>query len=224
MQRRDTSHTGVFVTATWRPQPLFNVNAELETGTYNDPFTLASPTGRVRFRVQASVKRSQGAYATGTYVLQRLENDNRPAGALVFSDWQSDRDQLTARVGFRSGERDLSGGYTFVRVHHEVDQTINPGGSAFLIPVLYEADANFADGRIRWPIDDLWRIGGDLRFYDNAGSFAVQRHDLRAYVEVTLLEQYLLHVGYRRINYEEKLYGFNDYDANIIETSVGYAW
>ncbi len=52
----------------------------------------------------------------------------------------------------------------------------------------------------------------------------VRRNDLRAYVETTLSDRYLLNMGVRRIDYEEKLRGFNDYDATLVEASIGYAW
>ncbi|MEE9179759.1 MAG: hypothetical protein V3U22_02600, partial [Vicinamibacteria bacterium] len=105
-----------------------------------------------------------------------------------------------------------------------VDQTINPAGNPFLIPILFKADSNFVDGRFRWRFLPKWRLGGDLRFYDNKGSFAVKRNDLRAYVEVTVAERYLLNFGYRWVDYVEKVHGFNDYDAKVVEGSIGYIW
>lgn len=219
-----TTHTGVFLAADWRPRPLVGFNAELESGKYNDPFTLASPTDRLRFRAQAKFNRRTGAYGTVTYIGHRLSNDARPPGGLTPSDWASDRDHVNLRAGYREDGLDVSVGYAFVRVKHDVDQTINPGGSPFLIPILYRANSNFVNGRLRWRFLPEWRIGADLRFYDNDGSFAVRRNDLRAYVDVTVYENYLLNVGLRRIDYEEKLRGFNDYDATIVEASIGYTW
>ncbi len=52
----------------------------------------------------------------------------------------------------------------------------------------------------------------------------LRRNDLRAYVDVTVYENYLVNVGLRHIDYEETLRGFNDYDANIVEASIGYTW
>ena len=219
-----TTHTGVFLAADWRPQPLVGFNAELESGKYSDPFTLASPTDRLRFRAQAKFNRRTGAFATLTYIGHRLSNDARPPGGLTPSDWASDRDHLNLRAGYREDGLDVSAGYAYVRVKHDVDQTINPGGSPFLIPILYRANSNFVDGRLRWRFLPEWRVGADLRFYDNDGSFAVRRNDLRAYVDVTVYEKYLVNVGLRRIDYEETLRGFNDYDANIVEVSIGYTW
>ena len=222
---RDTSHTGLFLAADWRAQRLFGLNAELESGKYNDPFTLASPTDRLRFRVQGKVNRAQGVYLTATYIGHRLKNDERPPGAATPSDWESDRDHLNVRVGYREDRLDVSAGYALVRIKHDVDQTINPESSSpFLIPILYKADSDFIDGRIRWRFLPQWQLGGDLRFYSNDGSFAVRRNDLRTYVEVSVYERYLLNFGYRRVDYEEKVNGFNDYDANIVEGSIGYNW
>ena len=218
---RNTSHTGVFLAADWKPKSPLAFNAELETGKHNDPFTLASPTDRLRFRAQAKLTSPSGAYANVTYVGHRLKNDDRPEGTATPSDWESDRDQVNARGGYRKAGLDFSAGFAFVRVRHDVAQTINPASSPFVIPILYAADSNFFDARLRWRFDPRWRVGVDLRFYDNEGSFAVRRNDLRAYVEATVHERYLVNLGVRRLDYEEKLRGFNNYDANLVEASIG---
>jgi len=33
-----------------------------------------------------------------------------------------------------------------------------------------------------------------------------------------------VNVGYRYVDYEEELFGFDDYEADIVEASIGYAW
>ena len=224
LRNRKTSHTGLFFAGNWNPQPAFDLNAQLETGSYNDPFTLVSPTSRVRLRLQGNYRLDSGAYVAATYVARRIENDDRPPGQLSDdASWNANRDHVNLRVGYRAQAIDLSAGYAFVRAKNEVDQTLFVGGPS-LFPILFESDANFFDGRFRWDFIPRWRLGGDLRFYDNDGSFALKRNDLRVYVETRVAEHYLLNLGYRYIDYQEKEFGFNDYDANLVEASIGYAW
>ena len=66
------------------------------------------------------------------------------------------------------------------------------------------------------------RIGADARVYDNSGTFGVERDDLRAYFEVDCGENYLVNLAYRTIDFNEKDFNFDDYDADIVEVSVGY--
>ena len=221
---RDTSHTGVFVAGVWRPRPRLSLDAELETGKYNDPFTLASPTDRLRFRAQGRLTSPRGPYATVSMLVHRLANDDRQPDGITPSDWQSDRDHLNLRAGFRRDGLDASAGYAFVRVQHDVEQTINASGSPFPIPVLYEADSNFVDGRVRWQVAPRWRVGGDLRFYDNGGTYALRRQDARGEVGAAVWQDYWVTMAYRRIDFTEKQFGFNDYDAHLVEVSLGYAW
>jgi len=221
---RDTSQTGLFLGAGWVHGTILDINAELETGKVNDPFALASPTDRLRLRAQAKLNRANGVYGTLTFTAHRFTNDDRPPDPLVPSNWESDRDHINGRAGYRSSVLDVSAGYAFARIRQEVEQTINPGDGPFLIPVLYRADSNFVDGRLRWQLAPKWLVGADVRLYDNAGSFAVRRNDLRSYVEATLFDSYIVNIGYRRIDFEEKVFGFNDYEANIMEGSIGYSW
>ncbi|MGH9461714.1 MAG: hypothetical protein ACRD1X_10890 [Vicinamibacteria bacterium] len=224
IRTQETSHTGLFAVLSWTPRPTFNVNAEAETGSYDDPFTLASPSSRFRARLQANYHFDNGAYLAAMYIGRRLENDDRPEGQLSSDpNWNADRDNVNARVGYRRGGMDASAGYSFVRATNSVEQTLAID-EPFLFPISFVSDANFVDGRFFWAFDPVWRAGGDLRFYDNDGSFPLKRNDLRVYAEATLANGYLVNVGYRYIDYEEKTYGFNNYDANIVEASIGYVW
>ncbi len=224
VETRKTTHAGFFLAGQWSPGRVLDFNGELETGSYDDPFTLAAPTSRLRLRLRAKAKLQNGVRLDASYTGRRIENDNRPPGQLSTTpNWESDRDSLSARIGYRKKELDFSGGYSLIRVNHAVDQTVSAGAPA-LFPILFESDANFIDARLRYRFDPQWRVGADARWYDNAGSFAIRRNDVRAYVELTVTGGYLLNLGYRYVDYEEKTFGFNDYDANIVEASIGYAW
>jgi hypothetical protein len=67
-------------------------------------------------------------------------------------------------------------------------------------------------------------VGGSFNHYQNDGSFGINREDLRTWVELGFGEMYLLHLGYRLVDYEEDDFDWDDYDSNIGEFSVGYKW
>ena len=217
----ETEHTGFFANLAWRPSKAFRLDLEVEDSSYDDPFTLSSPTDRQRWRLRGRYRWSNGCYFQGTYLAYRFEND--PSG------WQSDRDQLEARGGWRRDGLDLGVGYSRIESDREIDQSVITapgfgGGVRFLYPILYTSEADYLDGRLRWQLDPRWTVGGDLRFYENDGSFAHQRRDLRAYVELALDIGYLVRIGYRDIDYDEDAFDFDDHDARITELAVGYAW
>ncbi|NJL28002.1 MAG: hypothetical protein HC897_08920 [Thermoanaerobaculia bacterium] len=115
-------------------------------------------------------------------------------------------------------------GYSLIETERSIDQLITLGTVLRPFPILYESDADFLDARLRWQVAERWALGGDVRFYENSGTFPIERDDWRVYAEVDLTESYLLHVGYRTVDYDEGLANFDDYDADITEFAVGYRW
>lgn len=221
LEREETDQTGYFAEVAWRPSQRFSLTAEVEDSSYDDPFTLASPTDRQRLRLQGKVNLAQGFYVRGTWLSYEYENDN--------SGWDADRDHLNLRFGYRQRGLSASLGYSMVEAERQIDQTVTTapgfgGGQMFLVPVFFESEADFLDGRARYRVSDTFTVGGDLRFYENDGDFAVQRDHMRAYAEIGLVEDYLLQVGYRYVDYEEETLHLNDYDADIVEIAIGYRW
>jgi hypothetical protein len=43
-------------------------------------------------------------------------------------------------------------------------------------------------------------------------------------VEYTFNNGLVSQIGYRYVDFKEKMSGFNDYSANILELSFGYRW
>ena len=210
-----TDHDGYYATVAWRPSDMFQLDVEIEDSSYDDPFTVSSPTDRQRYRLRARVKAENGVYADGTWVSHRFENST--------VDWQSDRDQLTLRVGYRRSGLDLSAGYSVIEADHAVDQIVEVG-APILYPILYQSDADFFDGRVRYRANDRVTLGADARFYDNSGTFGIKRDDLRGWVEFGFGEGYLVGFAYRTVDFDEDLFDFDDYDADIAEFSIGYRW
>ena len=92
--------------------------------------------------------------------------------------------------------------------------------SVFVID--YAAASMFRDASARWQLTDRFAIGGDLRSYDNHGSFRLTRDDLRAFLAVRVSAQYILQIAYRELDYAEDAY--DAYDAGILELAFGVSW
>ena len=123
----------------------------------------------------------------------------------------------------------VSVGFSTIDVDRRIDQTVTTlpgfgGGQELFFPIAYDADSDFIDARLRYAVDERIAFGGDFRLYDNSGSFALEREDLRGWVEFGVGNGYLIHLGYRTVDYDEQAFNFDDYDADIAEVSFGYRW
>ncbi len=220
----ETDHTGYYLTAGWSPNRIVRLQAQFEDSSYDNPFTLSSPTDRQRVRLQARVNHGSGFFGSGTLLQYRFENNVAQNGA---RGWQSDFDSLSLRAGYRTDGLEASLGYSFIDTERRVDRIVTTapgfgGGEQFLFPVLFQSDADFIDGAIRWQALEMLTLGANIRFYENSGSFDRDQDDYRIYADVELPNSYLLHLGYRSIDYDEPVRGFNNYDADITEFGVGY--
>ena len=211
---RETDHTGYFGSVSWRATDLpLRVTAELDSSSYDDPFTLVSPTDRLRTRVRASWGLGSGFSLTGSYVGHDSDNDD--------AGWDSSVDQVNLALAWRNETLDVSFGYGLVEIDREIDQLVSFGT---LFPIDYSAESDFIDGRARWQAAERWAVGGSFLLYQNDGSFPIERDDLRAFVEYLWTAGYTTRVGYRTVDFEEGAFGFESYDADILELSLGYRW
>ena len=211
-----TEATGYFATLAFRPNKHFNFSLEAENLSYDDPFTLISPTDNQRIRLRGQYKTDGGWGFSAAYTMRSIENDD--------SNWESDQDQADLRVSYKKGGLTASLGYAFVDINRDVDQrVVFLPANVRLIPLHYEANSDFIDGHLYWKINDRFAFGSDCRLYDNSGTFALTRDDLRGYVDVGLGD-YTLTLGYRTVDYNEDRFNFDDYDADILELAIGYRW
>lgn len=208
-----TDREGFFADLAWRPSTAFQLTVAAEDNSFDDPFTLASPTDRRRYRANARYRWGNGLSLSGVYQLQDVENDN--------SGWTADADRLALRLGWGREGLDLSLGWAAIDVEREIDRLVN---GTVLFPIDYQADLDVIDGRVRWAIDERWAVGGSFRTYDNEGSFALAHDDYRGWVEAGWGDGYLARVGYRTVEYDEDRFDFDDYDADVAEFAVGYRW
>ena len=93
-------------------------------------------------------------------------------------------------------------------------------GGAIQVPfaIDYQSDASFSDLSAQWMLGQRLSLGGNLRRYENRGSFPIDRDDWRAFLHVTVATVYAIEVDYRSIDYVED--SFDDYTADIFEVAV----
>jgi hypothetical protein len=213
-ETEETDQTGYYATASWTPSRAFTLTAIAQDNSYDDPFTLASPTDRSRIRLRGRYKLQSGLYVSGTYSQSETENAN--------SGWKADSDDIALRLGYSAPRVDLSFGYSVIDLEREIDQLVTGGGRQDLFAIFYQADTDFIDGRVRFAATDRLTLGADARLLSNDGSFGLERTDYRAYAELDIAAAYVLHLGYRTVDYDEDVYDFDDYDANLTELAFGY--
>ncbi len=221
LEKVKTDQTGYFANLAWAPRKGCSVNVELEDSSFDDPFTLASPTDRQRYKVRGRYKLENGFSVLGSLAISELENDR--------SGWDSSSEQLNVRLAYDKNKLSASVGVSNVDVDRRIDQTVVTlpgfgGGAELFFPINYEVDSDFVDARFRYDASDRVAFGGDFRLYDNSGTFGVERDDYRGWVEVGIGDGYLVHLGYRTIDFNETRFDFDDYDADIAELSIGYRW
>jgi len=209
-----TDHTGYFGTFAYRPSSDFTLTAEVDSSSYDDPFALASPTDTLRYRVRAAYKLTGGFNLTGSYTSNTSENND--------SGWEGTYEQTNLRLGYTAKTLEASLGYALVDIERDVTRFVNDGD--FVFPIFYDASSDFIDGRLRWKATPEWVLGGSFLLYQNDGSFGLERDDVRLFVDYLCPAGYTLGVAYRTVDYSENTYSFDNYDADIVELSIGYRW
>lgn len=209
-----TDHDGFFATAAWRPSRRYGFTLDYERDSFDDPFTLASPTDRTRIRARGQLNLGNGFWGSASYALTDVENDN--------SGWDAKTEQILIRAGYRAGRIDASLGWSSI----ELDRF-----TAFAVPVIpalgprdYRAESDFIDALVRFRASDALTLGGELRWYENSGSFALEREDYRVFGEYRYRGGFLYRLSYRKVDYAEKAFDFDDYDARILDFGVGWSW
>jgi predicted porin len=210
----DSDRHGYYVSLAWRPQSDLSVDFSYEDDSIDDPLALASPTDRNRFRLRGRFQFDNGLALTGSYRLQKIENDH--------SGWESDSGQLQARISQTTERLAWSLGYTRADVEHSIDQLVTGGFRQDLFRIDYTADTTYADANLRWLINDRFTIGGWVRIYENDSVFHAERDDTRLFATYQTPERYTVTLAWRNIDFEED--DLEAFDARIVELSFTYGW
>jgi hypothetical protein len=218
-----TDRTGFFGTLSWKPSKGFGLTADYQYGTYENPYTLISPTDYHRFRLTLKY-RMKDFYARGSYLFNKSKSDQN--GEL----WESDKNQLNLRLGIHNKKVKGFAGYTLIDISREGSRTIaypppwTGGEGSFIWDILFEGKSNLFDAYLYFYLDKSWGIGGYVNYYENKGSWELSRTTLKAFVKYEFHCGFITQLGYRFVDFKEKELGLNDYKANIFEISFGYQW
>jgi hypothetical protein len=190
------------------------ITASVEDNDIDDPFTLASPTSSRRYKAGVRRQWSNGLALSGHYRRTDVENDR--------SHWLADTEQADVRLTYERPRLHLSAGYTRADLARSIEQEVTAGSRLVVFPIDYASAATFGDASGRWQINDRLAIGGDVRWYDNDGSFPVTRDDDRAFLDWRLSAAYSVQIAYRNVEFVEDAY--DAYDSRIIEVAFGMRW
>jgi hypothetical protein len=219
----DTTRNGFFGNVKWALNRIFNLTFDYQHGSYDNPYTLASPMTYVRFRTTAKA-RLQEFYGSAALTLEKSKND------LYDELYESRKNQLNLRAGYHTEKIKAFAGLALIDVKHQGDRTVayppgwsGPGGT-FLWEIMYEGKSTLWDFYLNWDLNEQWGFGAYANFYKNSGFWEVKRNMFKAYIEYEFPMGLAAELAYRVVDYEEALSGLNDYKANIFEISFGYSW
>ncbi len=218
-----TTKNGGFGNLRWDVSRRLKLTVDYEHSSYDDPFTLISPTSFDRLRTTA--KYQMGVFSlTATYLYNNSKSD------IEEDAFKTSRNQFSLRAGFHKDQFKGFVGYTYLQAKREGARTVSflpwwtgPGGT-FLWDILYEGKASIFDASLTWDLNELWKVGGWANTYSNDGSYEVRRTMVKAYVEYAFAGGYSAQAGYRYARFKEPVLAFNNYQANIFEVSFGYRW
>lgn len=220
----ETKRDGFFGNLKWAPSKAFNLTFDHQLGSYNNPYTLISPSKFNRTRATARYNMSDWNFS-GSFLYAKTKNDIIPE-----EPWESSRSQVTLRAGYNTEKLMCFAGYSLINIKHDVNRNVHypPGWSgppgSFMWDIMYEGKSNLWDAYIKYAVAGEWKIGAYGNIYNNSGFWEISRTMLKAFVEYTFQNGLLASVGYRYVDFEEAFSGLNDYSANIIELSFGYRW
>jgi hypothetical protein len=218
-----TDRTGFFGTLNWKPSKAFGLTADYQNGTYDNPFTLTSPTDYNRFRLTLKYA-LKTFYASGSYLYNESKNDQ------IAGLWKATKNQLNLRLGFHGQKVKMSAGYALIDVKRDGNHDIaypppwTGGEGSYLWDVTFEGKSNLFDAYLYFNLDKSWGIGGYANLYSNKGSWELSRTTLKAFLKYECRGGFITQLGYRFVDFNEKELGLNDYKANIFEISFGYQW
>jgi hypothetical protein len=218
-----TDRSGFFGNIKLKFSRSFALTADFQNGTYDNPFTLVSPTDYNRFRLTAKFKAKE-FYANASFLLNKSKNDDGAA------TWESTKNQFNLRLGYHGKVVKFFAGYASIDVTREGDRNIyyppawEGGDGSFAWDIMYEGTSGLFDAYLSFSLAKAWDLGGYFNSYKNTGSWELSRSTLKLFLKYACPSGLIGQLGYRMVDFKEKELGLNDYKANIFEISFGYKW
>lgn len=219
-----TDRSGFFGNVKVKLSKAFTLTADYQNGTYENPFTLVSPTDYNRFRMTAKLKAKE-FYARASFLVNKSKNDAEGSTA-----WESTKNQFNLRVGYHGKVVKFFAGYAVIDVTREGDRMIYyppawaGGDGTFAWDIMYEGNSGLFDAYVSFSLAKAWGLGGYFNSYKNTGSWELSRSTLKLFLKYACPSGLIGQLGYRMVDFKEKEFGYNDYKANIFEISFGYKW
>lgn len=208
----DTERDGLFFRVGYTPSRRLRVTASVEENSIQAPFSLASPSDSRRLRLEGRYAWDNGVGLRASYRSTDLSN--------AAADWHGASAFADVGVSYIDDRLEISLGYTRLESRRNVAQLVSGGTRQELFPVAFEAESEFVNGSARVQVSDWLGAGGRFRVFENGGSFSRSRDDLSGFVELGFGTNYVLDLSYLIVDYGED--GFDDFDARILEVSIGY--
>ncbi len=211
-----TKRTGFFGNVKFNPAKWLKLTADYQMGSYEDPYTPVSATDshRVRFTARTKFKH---CYMSGSFLYKTAEND-------IDDGWKTERSQLNIRTGYNTKTFHLGVGYGLIFSKIEGDRNFVFYGRPATWNILYEGRSNLFDAYLYLFIKKNWTLGFYGNYYENEGSWGLKRIILKPFLKIDFSGGFMGQLAYRYIEFNENMYHFNDYLANIVEVSFGYKW
>jgi len=213
LQSIETDRDGLFIALDYQPYEGIKLNATIEDNRIADPFTLASPTDTIRYRLRGRFRFGERTSLTFTHKLNKLENRN--------TSWRAEQRQSDLRASYRGDRLQVAGSVSIIDLTRDFEQLVTGGFRQDLFAVAYRGDTMMLDGSVHYAASDRIALGASMRDYDNDGSFPLQRRDLSAYFALILPADYRLRFTYRNVDYGDSL---ETYEADIYEMALAMAW
>ncbi|MGD8339202.1 MAG: hypothetical protein PVH89_00390 [Gammaproteobacteria bacterium] len=210
----DTDRDGFFARIRFRSVVGFELTASIEDNNIDDAFALSSPTDSRRYRLRGRYRWDNGLAVSASWRLD--EHENR------ISAWAGDTEQTSVRVAYDRSNVNLSFGLGTIDISRDIEQLVTGGFRQDLFSIAYRADSDLLDATARWRLNQRFTLGFGYYGYENGGSYALDRDDLRAYVEIDLQDNYFLQLRVRSVEYDED--AFDRYEADSLEAAFGLEW
>lgn len=223
-----TTRKSVFGNVKWNMTKCLALNLDYQNGTYDRPFTLISPTSFNRAKALLKFNKNK-FYANLSYQLTKSKTDWE-ALEEEYKVWDSTTNKLGVRMGIHDPKWMFFLGYTYIKVDNEGDRMIayppdwSGAASTFEWDSLYLGKSGLFDAYLNVKVHKDVGLGGYVNYYRNKGSWELSRLMMKAFLKYEMQCGLIGELGYRYINFKEKLDKLNDYKANIFEISFGYGW
>jgi hypothetical protein len=222
-EEKKTERTTFFINANYKLANKLSVMGEYERGSFENPFTLMSPTDLNRFKIRVKIMPTNGLSLMLSYLRRDIDNDESGGkfncDGYGFDIGYNVKEKLYASVGYSRQDIDTSISNLVIFPAPPWDPT---GGGQSLWSISYESGNNIFRGSLKYKINENFAVGAMAYYYKNSGTWKLDWTTTKTWLKYTLDNGYSIFLSYKYNNYDESLYDFDDYSSNIFTVGFGY--